>query len=284
MLKHTSIETFVLKETPTKKITLTAYISGLPRELIPNRRKLGVLICPGGGYRYTSEKEAEPIALAFLSKGINAFVLDYSVCGGETENESYPRFPAQLIEAATAMNFIKTNAEKFDVEPDCVFVNGYSAGGHLAASLGTLYNSSYVKEALGIMGDELRPAGMILAYPVITSGEYAHRDSFNALLGKNASDAELLDKVSIEKLVKEDTVPAFIWHTRTDELVPVNNSILLANALAQKGVKFELHIYPKGFHGLALATDVTNFSSPTVATWFDDCVRWLKDTAPEKNK
>ena len=141
MLSFPTIETFVLEETKSKKITLTAYVAGVSSEMPANLKRRAILVCPGGGYSFCSQREAEPIAVAYLAAGFNAFVLDYSVTN---KNEEGKTFPAQLIEAAKAMKFIKDNAEKVHIDPNYVFVNGYSAGGHLAASLGTLYNSKYV--------------------------------------------------------------------------------------------------------------------------------------------
>jgi len=267
------IKTFVLEKNDKKNITLTAYVASVTDELPYNQKRPGVIICPGGAYRYLSNREGEPPALAFLAAGINAFVLDYSAADDGTGKT----FPSQLIEIATAIKFVKDNAEEFHVDPEKIFVNGYSAGGHLAASLGTLHSSSYVKEALGVSDNELRPAGMVLAYPVITSGEKAHRGSFNNLLGEKANDPEALRAVSLEHQVDDNTPPAFIWHTRTDGAVPVENSLLFATALAAHNVPFEMHIYPEGPHGMSLATDVVRTADPHVAEWFSAAVRWIKN-------
>jgi acetyl esterase/lipase len=278
MLSRPIIETFILEENENKNITLTAYVASAIDEMPYNYKRPAVIICPGGGYRFVSNREGEPVALAFLAAGINAFVLDYSVTGdGGTKT-----FPAQLIELATAIKFVKDNAEKFSIDPDKIFVNGYSAGAHLAASLGTLHSSSYVKDALGVSDNELRPAGMILAYPVITSGEKAHRGSFDNLLGDKATDADALRAVSLEFQVTKETSPAFIWHTRTDSTVPVQNSLLLASALADNGIPFEMHVYPEGPHGMSIATEVVyskvvSCVDPYVAEWFNAAVRWIKN-------
>lgn len=279
MLYHPLIETFLLEENEKKNITLTAYVASAIDEMPYNHKRPGVIICPGGAYRGTSNREAEPIAVAFLAAGINAFVLDYST---RFEDEEGKLFPGQLIELATAMKFVKDNAEKFCTDPDKIFVNGYSAGGHLAACLGTLHSSSYVKEALGVSDNELRPAGMVLAYPVITEGEHAHKLSFKIILGDKVDDPEARRAVSLEHQVTKDTCPAFIWHTRTDGGVPVQNSLLLASALADNGIPFEMHIYPVGPHGMSLATDVVNTKHVNcidshVAEWFPAAVKWMKN-------
>ena len=189
MLIHPSIEVFKLTETSTKEITLTAYIAGTAEDMKFNYKRKAILICPGGAYAFCSNREGEPIATCFLAAGYNAFVLDYSV---KNREEPGKKFPGQLIEAALAMKFIKDNADKFNIDPNYVFVTGYSAGGHLAASLGILYNSKYVTDAIDMPENYARPTGMILAYPVITSGEYAHRGSIDNILHDEREDADAL--------------------------------------------------------------------------------------------
>ena len=174
------------------------------------------------------------------------------------------------------MKFIKDNADKFNIDPNYVFVTGYSAGGHLAASLGILYNSKYVTDAIDMPENYARPTGMILAYPVITSGEYAHRGSIDNILHDEREDADALTKVSLEKCVDENTVPAFIWHTREDTTVPVENSIMLSASLAKNNIPFEMHIFPYGGHGLSLATPVVGYNRPSIAQWFNDATRWME--------
>lgn len=273
MLIHPSIEVFKLTENAKKEITLTAYIAGTAEDMKFNYKRKAILICPGGAYAYCSNREGEPIATSFLAAGYNAFVLDYSVKNREQPGK---KFPGQLIEAALAIKFIKDNAEKFNIDPNYVFVTGYSAGGHLAASLGILYNSEHVTNAIDMPENYARPTGMILAYPVITSGEYAHRGSIDNILHNEKEDEAALAKVSLEKRVDENTVPAFIWHTREDTTVPVENSIMLSAALAKNNIPFEMHIYPYGGHGLSLATPVVGYNRPSIAQWFNDAVRWIE--------
>lgn len=280
MLTIPTIEAFTLCETKDKKITLTAYVKGATPDVPPTLKRKAVLVCPGGGYRFCSNIEGEPIALAYLAAGYNAFVLDYSVTNAAT-GERGKKFPGQLIEAAMAMKFIKDNAERFNIDPNYVFVNGYSAGGHLAASLGILYNSKYVTEAIDMPSNYARPAGMILAYPVINSGRYQHKGSFANILQEDANNDKKRQEVSLETRVTKDTVPAFIWHTRTDQLVPVENSLLLSSALAENGIPFELHIYPDGPHGLSLATPSIGKENATVAQWFGESLRWMESIKAE---
>ncbi len=254
--------------------TLTTYVRSTSRAIEPDRKRASVLICPGGGYGMVSDRENEPIALAFVALGYNAFVLRYS-----TADLNDARYPTQLLESSAALAYIRRNCEKYHVKSDSIAVCGFSAGGHMAAMLGTLWNESIVTESLDIELGENRPDGMILAYPVITSGEFAHRGSFNNLIGEHKSE-ELLYKLSLENSVGEHTPPAFIWHTLTDQSVPVENSFLFANAMKKANIPFELHIYPDGPHGLSLGTretisSATDRFNPHVSSWIELCNRWI---------
>ena len=209
-----------------------------------------VIICPCGGYEFVSHKEGEPLALQFTAMGYHAAVLTYSVKPAV--------YPTQLLEIAQAWKIIRENADRWNVLTDKIIIMGGSAGGHLAASYGIFSGEDFICRSVGLTAQELRPAGMILCYPVISSGVYAHRGSFEALLGvPYGENKEMLEKMSLEKQVTENTPPAFIWHTFTDNVVPSENSMLFAMALKEKGVNCELHIFPDGGHGLALANEFT---------------------------
>ena len=242
---------------------LYTYIIDYSEELVVNERPL-ILLCPGGGYEWTSDREAEILALQFLAMGFNAAVLRYSVAPAV--------FPTALLELCEAMKIVKENAEKWHVLKDKIFVEGCSAGGHLAASLGVFWNKKWLSEKAGVANEVLKPAGMILCYPVITSGEYAHRGSFNALL-KGIETEELLEEVSLEKQVTTDTPPAFIWHTFTDDSVPVENSIFFITELRKNKVNTEFHMYPVGGHGYSTAKLITK--SPNGNEIQVECQSWL---------
>lgn len=249
--------------------SLTAYLRDNSDEISSTRRRPAILVCPGGGYSHRSARENEPIALALLARGYQVFVLNYSV------NVAYP---AQLLEAAAAVALIRKNAEDFHVLPNAISIMGFSAGGHVAATLGTLWHETIISETLATTPSDVRPDAMILCYPVITSGEKAHRESFDIVSG---GDAELAKKLSLETAVDKDTVPTFIWHTRTDAAVPVENTLFFANALTKHNILYELHLFPDGPHGLSLATQETvspygDRLNPHVAQWFDLCDNFLK--------
>jgi acetyl esterase/lipase len=254
--------------------TLTAYVPNISDEIHPNHKRPSVVICPGGGYEFTSDREAEPIALKFMTEGFNAFVLRYSV--------KTARYPEQLLEVSAAVAYVRSMAEKWHVDEEKIAVCGFSAGGHLAGSLGVFWHENFIAEKLGIKAGQNKPNAMILSYPVITSGEFAHVGSFDHLLGKETSK-EAREALSLEKHISSNTPPAFIWHTLDDKTVPVENALLFANALREKDVPFELHIYNKGVHGLALCDQTTaNIEKPEqinphAATWFNLTLEWLRD-------
>jgi len=240
--------------------TLTVY------SLDEKDKRPAVLICPGGGYAITSPREAEPIAMKFLEAGINAFVLNYSVAPNV--------HPQPLLDATRAMCMIRDNAEKWRTDPKKIAVCGFSAGGHLATSLCTHYMMPELQNIKGMTKDKNRPDLLISCYPVITGGDKAHRGSFDNLLnGKQ----ELVDYMSLEKHVHDNMPPTFIWHTFNDGTVPVENSLLLAAALAEKKIPTEMHIFPDGPHGLATADLETNsVDYPHVAQWVNLCIKWIK--------
>ena len=253
-------------------VDLTLYLPDNSNEIDENRRRPTVLIFPGGGYAFRSRREAEPVALKFAAADINAAILEYSVAPA--------RFPTALLQAARAVALLRENAAAGNVDPDRICVLGFSAGGHLAANYGTLWNSALVKDEFGFENGENRPDGMILCYPVITSGTLSHSGSIANLLGDKADDPELRALVSCEKQVNSDTPPAFIWHTFTDDAVPVQNSLMMASALADKGINTELHIFPRGWHGLSLCNETVygtyNGDFSEVQVWIDMAARWVK--------
>lgn len=235
-----------------------------------------MLVIPGGGYSVVcADREGDPIALAYLAQGLNCFVLHYSV-GAQILSPLDP-----LYEASRAMLYIRANAEKYNINPDRVFTVGFSAGGHLAASLATLWNDKELQARLGEPGDKVRPAGAVLCYAVISSEEYGHQDSFRKLLGNEAPSRQELDRFSLEKRVDKNSSPAFFMHTFDDPLVPVENALEMAISYKRAGINCEMHIYPHGPHGMALANSVTCMGNPELidpptARWVADSVVWMK--------
>ncbi|HQE94182.1 MAG TPA: alpha/beta hydrolase [Anaerolineae bacterium] len=222
-----------------------------------------VLVCPGGGYVNRAPHEAEPIARRFNAGGFHAFVVHYRVAPH--------RHPAPLLDASRALRLIRAHADEWRVDPGGIAVCGFSAGGHLTASLGVHYGMDVLNTGDALDAVSARPDALILGYPVITSGEFGHHGCFENLLGPDPAP-ELLQMLSLELQVTPETPPTFLWHTAEDESVPVENSLLFAAALHKHGVPFELHIYPRGRHGLGLAPEDAH-----VATWAALCCEWLKE-------
>lgn len=252
---------------PTVEVYLPYYnMSEMGRQ---DKKRPCLVVCPGGGYAMCSQRESEPIALPFLSEGFNAFVITYSVAPH--------RFPTQLREVAALMELIYENADNWNCDTSKIAIIGFSAGGHLAAHYTNAYDCSEVREVF----PESKPVNAsLLCYPVITAdSRYAHMGSFYNLLGKQEITAEDAEKYSCDRLVRENTPPAFLWHTAQDNAVPVMNSLLYASALDKYKIPFEMHIYPFGGHGLSTADYLTNnFTSEGtdhVTAWIPCAKKWL---------
>ena len=232
-----------------------------------NPRRASILICPGGGYFMCSEREAEPVALPLLANDFNVFILYYSC--------SPAHYPTQLLQVAAAYELINKNADEWFCDKDKIGIMGFSAGGHLAAHYSNAYNSSAVRE---VFPDSKKPFCSVLCYPVITAGtKNSHTGSFIGLLGDNPQN---LEEFSCDKMVTNDTPPAFIWHTVEDTTVPVQNSLLYAKALSDNGVSYTMHIYPYGVHGLSTLeeniNEGLNEKNLLAKGWMDELIKWLK--------
>lgn len=262
---------------------LTTYIQEHYKEIDIESRPL-VLICPGGAYAYTSPREGEALAFQFLAMGYHAAVLNYS-CAPAV-------YPTALTELAYSVRLIREHAEEWHVNPRQIIVLGCSAGGHLTASMGVFWEEDFLAEALGVKDREiLRPDGLILCYPVITSGEFAHKGSIQNLLGIGESELDerknpLIEKMSLENQVSAKTPPTFIWATYTDGSVPVENSLLFVNALRKAGVTTEFHMYPCGGHGLSLANYLTGSGAvqEEVTSWIKLVHTWIENRFVREGK
>lgn len=223
-----------------------------------------VVICPGGGYGWLSPREAEPVARTLEAGGWACAILYYTVRETETQPPLGTLPLRQLSEAVAAVR------RAYPGKPAAVM--GFSAGGHLAASLGVHWKT------LGLE----RPDAMILCYPVITAGPYAHRGSIANLAPEGEQDF-----YSLERHAGAHVPPAFLWHTAADEAVPVENSLMLCAELSKAKVPFELHIFPYGGHGLSLATQEVceegREPDPHVAQWAGLCIKWLDLTLARGN-
>ncbi|MEW9699740.1 alpha/beta hydrolase [Paenibacillus sp. SI8] len=221
-----------------------------------------VIICPGGGYGRRAFHEGEPVAKWLNGLGIAACVLNYRVAPHQ--------HPTPLQDAQRAIRTVRHYADEWRIDPNRIGILGFSAGGHLASSAGTLYDAGDAHAADPIDRQSSRPDAMILCYPVITFGEFAHEGSKLNLLGETPDDA-LMTLMSTEKQVTADTPPTFLWHTAEDASVPVENSLLFTAALSRNRVPFDLHVFESGRHGIGLAEDY-----PEAKNWPTLCAAWLK--------
>jgi acetyl esterase/lipase len=224
-----------------------------------------VLVCPGGGYRtLASGHEGKDVAEWLNSLGVSAFVLQYRLG---------PRYhhPVPLQDAQRAIRLVRARAKDFGVDPGRLGILGFSAGGHLAATTGTHFDEGRADAADPIERMSARPDFMVLAYPVMSmTAPFSHKGSIENLLGPSP-DPGLAEDLSNEKRVSARTPPAFLFHTADDPGVPVENSLVFAQALHQAGVPVELHVFPKGKHGVGLAP-----GDPVLSQWPGLCAAWLR--------
>jgi acetyl esterase/lipase len=222
-----------------------------------------VIVCPGGGYSHLSDiKEGSDVAKWLNSLGISAFVLKYRL--GMRYHQ-----PNQLLDAARAVRMVRADAKQWNIDPKRIGILGFSAGGHLASTLGTHFDAGKPDAADEIDRASSRPDLMILVYPVITMGDLTHKGSKTNLLGDDASP-ELVKQYSNELHVTSETPPTFLVHAVTDPGVPVENSLMFAAALRKAGVPLEIHLFERGPHGFGLAPN-----DPILATWTTHCADWL---------
>lgn len=306
-------ETIVLSE--ERNVTLTTYMiegSAGYQEFI--KRPL-VLICPGGGYSHLSKREAEPIAMRYLSAGIHAAILLYGI-------QEHAVAPGPLKDIAQAVAFLRDRVDEYCIDNDSIYVCGFSAGAHVACQLGVFWNNPELLPEYKENPERVKPNGMILAYPVIDLHASAtHLDigirpgtdindvyydqkhpkmplsemivmdekegryfinfekSMNAYIFDGMYTPEQEDFYSLQNQVSSDTPPAFIWHAGGDGLISPTNSLDLASALYKHGIPVELHLYDGGNHGISLADHTTagcpNDYYPYAKSWMQHSIDWI---------
>jgi acetyl esterase/lipase len=241
--------------------TLTAYLPDPAR-----RNGATLLILPGGAYMGLAEHEGKGYAERFVAEGIACYVLKYRL-----GSKGY-RHPVMLQDAARALRTVRAWAQRDGLDPARVGVIGSSAGGHLASTLATHFDLGRADAPDPIERLSSRADVVILCYPVITLKDpYAHAGSRRALLGEKPS-AELIASLSNEDRVTAETPPTFLWHTVEDRSVPVENSLLFAEALRRAGVPFALHVFERGAHGLGMGRP-----GRPAPPWYEPCLYWLRE-------
>lgn len=256
---------------PNSKALVTGYLHE-PSPEMPNRTERPcVVVYPGGAYIFLSDREAEPVAMGFYTRGYQVFVLDYSI--GEMASELRP-----LIDGSLTLMKIRENSKEWHILPDKIAVLGFSAGGHAACTLGTLWDCPELKAKIDTKNGLNRPDAMILGYPVITAYPdlESHKESIHAICGGEPTP-EQREFFSLEKHVTEKTPPTFVWHTQEDDCVPLENTLLLVEALRKHNVPLEYHVFQKGVHGMSLCNVEVGSENPHNALWFRLCAEWLDD-------
>ncbi len=236
--------------------TLTAFLPSKPNGT-------AVIICPGGGYSILAfDKEGTLVAKRFNEIGITAFVLKYRL-PSDLIMEDKSMGPLQ--DALQAIYLIRKNASVWNVDPAKIGIMGFSAGGHLAASLSVHYNDLKIQNQENM---SLRPDFSVLIYPVINFGSFAHKGSVNRLLGETPSEAQI-KYFSSELNINAQTPPTFLVHANNDTTVPVKNSLAYDEALAKNKVNAEMHIYQAGGHGFGM------YNKTTKDDWFESLKNWM---------
>lgn len=232
------------------------------------RERPAVLILGGGGFDHLSPREMEPVALPFMAAGAVGFTLLYSRIPS--------RYPAQLLETARSVAYIREHAGEFHVDPHQILLCGLSAGGHPAASLAVYSTGENCPRPLP---EGCAPDGLILGYPLLELGPYGNTAAAKNLLGEKYNDPAVLDETTLCKHVHGNMPPVFLWHTAPDEQLPVLGALRFVQALLEQRVPCEFHLYAEGCHGLSLARDFTALSPemvvPACGEWIAAAVRWM---------
>ncbi len=288
-------------------VTLTTYVWADSPNMLNGKKRPAVIVCPGGAYLGCSDNEGEPIALAFAAMGYHAFVLRYSTFNngqmaafvGDKKPEINPNsiHPAPMRDIARAMIYIKDHSDEWLVDEENIAICGFSAGAHNCAMYSVYWDKPIMNEPFGVDVEKLRPAAAILGYGlsdyVFMKTTFGHMDEMGqglfklanlAFTGMEDPDDAKLEEISPARHVGKNTPPTFIWATSADDLVPVAHSTLMATGLANAGIPFEMHIFEKGGHGLALATQASAGAKPEInpdaAQWIPLVQKWLEKHMP----
>ncbi len=255
-------------------VPVDAYVPETPGELLPDIDRPAIVLFPGGGYTHLGNREAEPVAMRFVTLGYNVFTVTYRY-----EPHYYP---VPMQDGAAVIAYVRRHARELLTDPNRIAVMGFSAGGHLAGFLGTTWQKNLYAD-MGLTPEEIKPNAMVLGYPVLTAGEFANRGSFDALTGSR--DVKDHAAFSVENLVTEDCPPAFLWTSFDDTVVPCESSLLMGLALSRKKIPAELHVFRHGPHGAALYNEVSagrdrDMIVPEMACWPELAAGFLSKVMP----
>ncbi|MBO4326307.1 MAG: alpha/beta hydrolase [Clostridia bacterium] len=247
------------------------YVQNESPEIVLSHLRPMVVVLPGGGYMFTSDREAEPVALAYLAAGFNAAVVRYRI----REDAAWPN---PQIDVSEALKYIRANAKRFITDPDKIALCGFSAGGHLAASMGVHWDDEQIQKSSGCANGENRPNALILGYPVINDYRLFHDPNSMGTMLRDCKGGEEYEKlfgyISCENFVRAGiTPPTFIFSTWNDAVVPISNSLAFAKALNSENIPAEIHIFQSGAHGLSLA-DFRTYCVPENLN--KDAYKWVK--------
>lgn len=284
-------------------VTLTTYVQNETDHLLGNQKRPAILICPGGGYMKCATQEGEPVALRFAAMGYHTFVLKYSTYFSLDSTTPFPAvreeievrehciFPNPMIEIGKALLVIREHVKEWNVDEERITLCGFSAGAHNVAMYANNWNTAIFTDTFGKRATLFKPMATILCYmagdyyfakseEIQEKDEMFFRVSYTALLGKQELSSADIEKMSPSKHVNKDTPPAFLWATYEDRTVSVKNTLKMAEALADKSIPFEVHIFEEGHHGLSLATQesakVKSQVNPKAAKWVELAEAWLQ--------
>lgn len=261
------IEIFPL---PGSDARMVGYLHRTLVEMEDHRTKRPcVLIFPGGGYEMLSQREADPVAFHFFEKGYQVFILFYSLKEKSKDMQV-------LMEGSAAIMALRDHSEEWNIMEDQIAVCGFSAGGHAAASVGILWNHPSLLEKMDTHNGKNRPNAMILSYPVITAGKFAHQGSLQWISGA-PEGTEQNEFWALDRHVDSTTPPTFVWHTVEDDCVPIENTLLLINALQKNHISYECHLYPHGGHGMSVCTVEVGTPNARARSWVNLCDDWLEE-------
>ncbi len=261
-------ERFYLRK-ENESVTLDCFLYEATDEMPTLKKRPAVVICPGGGYLICSQREADPVAMSYAAAGYHAFILRYTV--GDSA-----AYPSSLVDLCHAMKLIRERADEWGVDKDKIAVCGFSAGGHLAASLGVHWSEGKIQEAAGVTGEEIKPNALILGYPVISTSWAENQGQLDRLIGDGDFE-ETYKALNLHVCVNKFTPPTFLTHTFRDNVVPVKDSLNFAEALDRERIPFELHIWPNGGHGMSLADPklISTAGDASFAEWNGLSIKWL---------